>query len=207
MKKVFFSVGLSMDGFMAGPNGSPTNPMGGRSMEIHKWVFLQKSFREQLELGEGGETGKDNDIINEINARIGANILDKRMFDEGEVSWPENAPFHTPVFVLTKQPREPWERKGGTTFYFINDGIKSALEKARKVAGNKDIRISGGANVIQQYLNAGLIDEFIIHYAPVLLGGGVRLFKNLDLQKFTFEIMDVVHSPLVTHLSYRVNNK
>jgi len=207
MNKVFFSVGISMEGFLAGLNGGPKNPLGDNGTEIHKWVYNQKSFREQLELGEGGETGKDNDILNQVISRTGASIMGKRMFEEGETNWSENAPFHTPVYVVTKHPREPWVRKGGTTFYFVNDGIESALEKARKSAGNRDIRISGGANVIQQYLNAGLVDEFTIHYAPIMLGDGIRLFDKIDKSKFTVAIVEAVNSPQITHLHYKLNNK
>lgn len=204
MSKIFFSVGVSTDGFIAGLNGGPKNPLGDGGTEIHQWVYNQKAFLEMQELRDGGETGEDNDILNEVISRTGANIMGKRMFEEGEANWPENAPFHSPVYVLTKQVREPWERKGGTTFYFINDGIESALEKAKKAAGNKDIRIAGGANVIQQYLNAGLVDEFTIHYAPIMLGKGVRLFDHLENGKFSLEVIEAINSTLVTHLFYRV---
>lgn len=193
-----------MDGFIAGRNGGPKNPLGDSGTEIHKWVYNQESFRKQPGLGEGGETGKDNDILDEVISRTGASIMGKRMFEEGEANWPEDAPFHTPVYVLTKQPREPWERKGGTTFYFVNDGIESALEKAKKAAGTKDIRISGGANVIQQYLNAGLVDEFTIHLAPIMPGKGVHLFDEIETGKFSLEVIEVVNSKLVTHLFYKV---
>jgi dihydrofolate reductase len=102
------------------------------------------------------------------------------MFDGGERFWPEEAPFHTPVFVLTHEARKPWERPGGTTFYFVNDGVESALGQARKTSGNRDIRIAGGANVIQQYLNAGLVDEFTINYSPVFFGQAVPLFSGMS---------------------------
>jgi dihydrofolate reductase len=136
--------------------------------------------------------------------RTGAAIIGKRMFIEGEANWPENAPFHCPVYVLTNEYREPWERKGGTTFYFINDGMQSALEKAKKAAGSKDIRISGGANVIQQFLNAGLTDELAVHLAPIFLGQGVKLFEKIDKEKIKFENIGALHSNLVTHLNYNV---
>jgi dihydrofolate reductase len=134
-------------------------------------------------------------------------IMGKRMFDGGERFWPEEAPFHTPVFVLTKQVREPWERPGGTTFYFVNDGIESALRQAREVAGGRDIRIAGGADVIQQYLNAGLVDEFAVAVAPVFFGAGRRLFEGIDRRKVAVEIVDAIHSPLVTHLRYAVKKQ
>lgn len=207
MSKIFFAVGSSMDGFIAGLNGGPKNPLGDGGTAIHRWLYEQKAFIELLELGKGGETGKDNDVLKEIISRTGASIMGKRMFEEGEANWPENAPFHTPVYVLTKEVREPWVRKGGTTFYFINDGIESALQKARQVAGNKDIRIAGGANTIQQFLNAGLVDDFTINYSPIMLGKGVRLFDNIDKSKFDIEIVEAVNSPLVTHLRYKLNNK
>ncbi len=202
--KIFFDVAISIDGFIAGENGGPKNPLGDRGLELHTWMFAQKAFREHLKLGPGGETGTDNDLVNETFDRIGANIMGKRMFEEGEANWPEEAPFHCPVYVLTHEKREPWERKGGTTFYFINDGIESALEKAKKSAGKKDIRISGGANCIQQFIKAGLIEEFMLHQTPVLLGKGVRLFENVDSRKFKFLVQDVIKSPMTTHMKYKV---
>ena len=128
--------------------------------------------------------------------------MGKRMFDVGERAWPEEAPFHTPVCVLTHEKREPWVRPGGTTFYFVNDGLESALEQARESADGRDIRIAGGADVIQQYLNLGVIDELQIALAPVLFGGGRRLFENLrePAQKFRFD--KVLGSPAATHLRY-----
>jgi dihydrofolate reductase len=160
-----------------------------------------------LKIGEAGETGKDNDILSGIINRIGANIMGKKMFVEGEENWPEEAPFHSPVYVLTNQKRKPWERPGGTTFYFVNEDIHAVLEKAKKAARNKDVRISGGASCIQQYLNAGLIDEFSIHLTPVMMGKGVRLFENIDLKKFSIEIKEVINSSEVTHLFYKVNDE
>jgi len=165
MGNVFFSVGMSLDGFIApagmdmehadDPNYKDWASQWG---ELQKWVFQQRFFRESLKLGEGGETGQDNRIVEETFNRTGVSIMGKRMFEGGERFWPEEAPFHTPVFVLTKQVRSPWERPGGTTFHFVNDGIASALRHARGVAGGRDIRIAGGANAILQYLNAGLVD-------------------------------------------------
>jgi dihydrofolate reductase len=155
---------------------------------------------------EGGEVNnKDNEIISETFNRIGSNIMGKHMFEEGEANWPEDAPFHCPVYVLTHQKREPWERPGGTIFSFVNDDIHNILEKAKKDAGSKDVRISGGASVIRQSLNAGLIDEFSIHITPMILGSGVRLFENLDKGKYSVKILEVVNSINVTHLRYKVN--
>ena len=120
-----------------------------------------------------------NDYVRATTERIGANIMGKRMFDQGEVAWPDDAPFHTPVYVLTHEKREPWVRPGGTTFFFVNDGPERALELARAAAGSKDVRIAGGPDVIQQYLNLNAIDELEISLAPVLFGSGRRLFENV----------------------------
>jgi dihydrofolate reductase len=128
------------------------------------------------------------------------------MFDEGEVSWPDNL-YKADVYVLTHEKREPWVQKGTTTFYFINDGIECALEKARLSAKGKDIRIQGGANTIQQFLNAGLVDEFFVHIAPVFLGSGIRLFDGIDKDKYDLEIVEVIPADLTTHLRYRLTKK
>jgi dihydrofolate reductase len=207
MGNVFFSTGLSLDGFIAGLNASPTNPLGDGGLDIHKWLFLQRSFRRNLKLGDDGETGVDNKIVEKIFNRTGANIIGMRLFEEGEANWPEEAPFHTPVFVLSHKPRSSWERKGGTTFHFVNDGVENALQQARRVAGRKDIRIVGGAKVIRQYLNAGLVDEFTIHYAPLFLGQGTRLFDRINKDRFSVLSIKAIHSPLVTHLQYKLKVK
>jgi len=207
VSKVFFSVTLSLDGFIA-PEERPGEEGKKRWFaqwgELQKYVFRQRFFREKLKIGEGGETGEDNRILEGVFRRTGVTIIGKRMFDAGEHSWPEEAPFETPVFVVTKQVRDPWERKGGTTFYFVNDGIESALERARAVAGDRDIRIGGGGHTILAYLNAGLIDEFSIGLSPVFFGTGTRLFERVDETKIGLEIESVVGSPLVTHLNYKV---
>jgi dihydrofolate reductase len=211
MTKVFFSVGMTLDGFMA-PDGMDLTHAHDPSFNdwldqwnaLQKWVVQQRFFRENLKLGDGGETGRDNQILEETFNRTGVSIMGKRMFDGGEMFWPEEAPFHTPVFVLTKQVRSPWERPGGTTFYFVNDGIESALRQAREVAGGRDIRIAGGANAIQQYLNAGLVDEFTVALAPVFFGAGLSLFEGIDRRKVGLEIVEAISSPLVAHLRYVV---
>ncbi len=205
MPKVFVDVGISLDGFIAGSNGGTKNPLGDGGIEIHNWMFKQKSFREHLGMVGGETNNSDNDIIENIFNRIGANIMGKKMFVEGEANWPEEAPFNCPVFILTDEKREPWERPGGTTFYFSNEDIHSVLQKAKKAAGNKDVRISGGANCIRQYINAGLVDEITLHLAPIILNKGVRLFENIDKEKFSITIKEVVSSTEVIHLFYSVN--
>ena len=207
MGKVFFSVTMSLDGCIAPEHmqlGQPLEKWLPQWMELQKYAFEQRFLRENLKLGEGGETGQENRILEETFNRTGASILGKRMFDGGEHAWPEEAPFHTPVFVLTKQLRDPWERPGGTTFHFVNDGIESALARARDAAGGRDVRIAGGADTIRQYLNAGLVDEFSLAVSPVLLGNGLRLFEGVDPSKVGLEIVEALHSPLVTHLTYAV---
>ena len=128
--------------------------------------------------------------------------MGKRMFDAGEQAWPEEAPFHTPVFVVTHTKRDPWERPGGTTFHFVNDGIESALLQAREAAGDRDVRIAGGAQTIQEYLDSGLIDEFSITLAPVLFGTGIRLFDRVDPDRLALDQARSDASSRVTHLTY-----
>jgi dihydrofolate reductase len=202
MSKVFVNVGMSLDGFLAGPNGGPTNPLGDGGVDIHQWAFKTRTFLEHLRM-EGGESQtRDDEIIHHTFDRTGAYIMGRRMFDEGESNWPEDAPFRAPVFVLTNTPRSPWDRKGGTTFYFSDDTIEAALVKAQKAAGIKDVRISGGASVIQQYLNAGLVDELEVQIAPMFLGKGVRLFDRIDAVKVKLEIVEAINSPSITHVKY-----
>lgn len=203
--KVFFSVSMSLDGFIA-PESSK-ELMGPKWLELQRWVFPQRFFRERLKLGEGGEEGRDNDILRETFERTGASVMGKRMFDAGEKAWPEEAPFRTPVFVVTHQKRDPWERPGGTTFYFVNDGIEAALERARAAAGDRDVRIAGGGATILQYLNAGLIDEFTIALSPVLFGAGVRLFEGVDASRVALVPIHTESSPRVTHLTYAVRKR
>jgi dihydrofolate reductase len=206
MSKVFVNIGLSLDGYMAPEGMTMTDPgyknWGAKWGAMMGWLVRQQYFRETLGFGPGGETGPINDMVRHTKERTGANIMGKRMFDQGEVSWPEEAPFNTPVYVLTHEKREPWVRPGGTTFFFVNDGPERALDLARESAGNRDIRISGGADVIQQYLNLGVVDELEIALAPVLFCGGRRLFENVSEPGPQFRIDKVVDGPAATHLRY-----
>ncbi|MFF1305653.1 dihydrofolate reductase family protein [Streptomyces sp. NPDC058307] len=158
-------------------------------------------------LGEGGEEGIDNDIARATYDRTGASVMGRRMFDLGEPAWPEEAPFHTPVFVVTHTGREPWERPGGTTFHFVGDGIDSALRRAREAAGDRDVRIAGGAEMIQQYLDGGLVDEFSITLAPVLFGTGIRLFDHVDPDRLALDQTRTDTSSRVTHLTYTAGKR
>src|SRR3954468_19562217 len=203
--KVFFSVTMSLDGFIAPKQLEDL--MGQQWMELQQWIFPQRFFRENLKLGEGGEEGHDNDIVRETFERTGASVMGRRMFDAGEQAWPEEAPFHTPVFVVTHERRDPWERLGGTTFHFVNDGIEAALDLAREAAGDRDVRIAGGGATIQEYGNAGLIDEFTIALSPVVFGSGIRLFEGVDVGRVALEPVRAEPSPRVTHLTYTVRER
>jgi dihydrofolate reductase len=201
--KVFFDVGLSLDGYMAGPNARPGNPLGDGGPAMHGWVFETASFRELFGIPGGDSGSADDALVRRLFARTGAYVMGRRMFDEGEVGWPENPPFRAPVYVLTHSPREPWVRQGGTTFHFVTDGIESALAQAKAAAGDKDVRISGGADTIRQYIQAGLIDECTVHVTPALLGAGLRLLDQLAPEELKLETVSAISSKLVTHLDYR----
>ena len=203
--KVFFSVTMSLDGFIA-PE-SPEELMGRQWMELQQWVLPQRFLRENLKLGQGGEEGRDNDIVRETFERTGASVMGRRMFDAGEEAWPEEAPFRTPVFVVTHQEREPWKRPGGTTFHFVNDGFEPALDRAREAAGDRDVRIAGGGATIMEYVNAGLVDEFSIALSPVLFGSGVRLFEGVDSGRVALQQAGAEPTQRVTHLTYSVRER
>ena len=213
-QKVFVNVSMSLDGYVA-PEGMDMEHIddpgyrdwASKWMSLQAWAFPLRFFRENLNLGEGGETGTENDLAEATFMRTGASIMGKRMFDAGARAWPEEAPFHTPVFVVTHQEREPWERPGGTTFHFVNEGIDSALQRAREVADGRDIRVAGGADTIAQCLNAGLVDELEIALAPVLLGGGTSLIREIDADRVKVGIREAIHSPRATHLKYEVHTE
>ncbi|MEQ1505771.1 MAG: dihydrofolate reductase family protein [Myxococcota bacterium] len=212
MARVFVSVGMSIDGYLVPPGldflrmGDPASAEGlAQWSALHAWLLPTRTFRQRLKFGDDGETGPDDDRARRTFDRTGVTILGRRMFDHGEGSWPEEAPFHTPVFVVTHRARAPWERPGGTTFRFVDDGIHSALNQARAVVGDRDIRIGGGADLIVQYLNAGLVDELHLAVAPVLFGGGTPLFAGIDHRRVALTPADSAASPRVTHLSYAVS--
>lgn len=206
MSKIIFDSAISLDGYFAGDNRGPLNPMGGVSGQLHAWMFDQKAFWEYLGMEGGKQDGNDGKYIRETIERTGSFIMGKRMFEEGEAVWPNDL-YKADVYVLTNEKREPWVQEGSTVFYFINDGIESALEKARQSANGKDIRIQGGANTIQQFLNAGLIDEFFLHIAPVFLKSGILLFDGIDNDIYHISIEAVMPSELTTHIKYKLNKK
>jgi dihydrofolate reductase len=203
MSTVFASLGMSLDGFIAGPNAGPDNALGDGGALIHQWMYRVEAWRERQTLS-GGEVNRDAELLEETYNRVGAYVMGRRMFDEGEIGWPDPPPFRAPVFVLTHTPREPWARQGGTKFTFVTDGLESAAEQAKAAAGDKDVQVAGGANTVAQALNAGLLDELEIHLAPVLLGAGIRLFDEAEAGEAKLEPARVVESPAVTHLRYRV---
>jgi dihydrofolate reductase len=211
MSKLKVNITMSLDGYLAGPNQSEQEPLGIGGEQLHQWLVRLKAFRE-THGGEGGsEVNASTPIAEEILGNVGATIMGRNMFGGGPGPWADNPwkgywgddpPYHHPVFVLTRHPREPLELQGGTTFYFITDGIESALEQARAAAGDKDVSIGGGASVVQQYLAAGLLDEILISLVPIFLGGGARLFDNLGEPKPGLRQVQVVEAPGVTHIRY-----
>lgn len=206
MSKVFFSVTVSLDGYMA-PEWRTDRQWMDQWLRLQDHVLRQRFFRRNLGFGDDGETAEDDRILRETYERTGTTIIGKRMFDAGERSWPEEAPFHTPVFVVTHQEREPWERPGGTVFHFVNEGPEAALSQAREAAGDRDIRIGGGVSTVEQFLNAGLVDEFHLAVAPVLLGSGIRLFDGVDPDRVELVPRDAIRTPRVQHLYYDVRTK
>jgi dihydrofolate reductase len=212
MSKLRFFVSVSLDGFIAGPDQSPEDPLGAGGLQLHEWIFPLAAWREGH--GEvGGEVNASTPVIERRGAaNFGAVVMGRNMFGGGPGPWGddpwrgfwgEDPPFHAPVFVLTHHAREPLEMEGGTTFYFVTDGIEAALEQAKDSAGDKDVSLAGGADLLQQYLVAGLVDELDISLVPVFLGAGERLFENLGAEPPRLEQVDAVDAPAVTHVRYR----
>jgi dihydrofolate reductase len=213
MSKLRFEISISLDGFVAGPNQSKENPLGEGGEQLHEWVIKLAAWRE-MHGREGGEVNASTPLMEEAMANAGAVVMGRNMFGGGPGPWGEDPwngwwgdepPFHMPVFVLTHHAREPLEMQGGTTFTFVTEGIESALEQAKGAAGEKDVGLGGGADVAQQYLAAGLIDELQLNVTPVLLGDGARLFEDGSGAGLELEPTLVVETPDVTHLRYRVS--
>jgi dihydrofolate reductase len=197
-----------MDGFGAGAEQSLENPMGLGGLAMHGWAFETKTFRA-MHGGEGGSTGVDDEFAVRSFENVGAWILGRNMFGPVRGSWGDESwkgwwgdtpPYHVPVFVLTHYERSPLEMKGGTTFYFVREGIEEAAKRAAAAAGGKDVRVGGGVSTIQQYLRAGVIDEMHLVVSPVLLGAGEKFFGNLDLVKLGFRATRHVMSERVMHV-------
>jgi dihydrofolate reductase len=208
MTRIRSHISTSLDGYIAGPNQGPDHPLGEGGEQLHEWAVATDVF--QREHGrEGGERTADSAVIEDATRGIGAVVMGRRMFGGGEGPWDlswkgwwgDQPPFHGPVFVLTHHEREPLTL-GDTTFTFVTDGIESALSQAREAAGGQDVSIAGGAQTIQQYLAAGLLDELVLHVAPVVLGGGERLLDSVGTPKL--EPVEVVATPAATHMKYRI---
>jgi dihydrofolate reductase len=202
MGKVVTGLSMSLDGFIAGPNDSVERPLGEGGERLHQWMYDLASWRERHGL-TGGNTDTDAEVLEESFKNTGAVVVGRRMFDLAN-GWGDNPPFHMPVFVITHDAKEKVVKEGGTTFTFVTGGIESALEQAKAAAGDKDVSVAGGANIIQQYLSAGLLDEIQIHLVPVLLGDGRRLFDHIGAEQIELEITRVIESPEVTHIKFRV---
>jgi dihydrofolate reductase len=200
---------LSLDGFGAGPDQDITHPLGVGGTSLHGWLFPTRTIQQKLFGKESGETGLDDDFAARGFQNVGAWILGRNMFGPVRGPWPdeswrgwwgENPVYHVPVFVLTNHPRPPLVMDGGTTFFFVTEGIAIALERAREAAGAKDVRVGGGVHVIQQYLRERLIDEMHIAIAPVLLGSGERLFEGVDLPALGYACVRHEATARATHL-------
>jgi dihydrofolate reductase len=213
MTRLICDITMSLDGYVAGPNPTLEEPLGVGGERIHEWMTVLRSWRERHGM-EGGEDAASSDVLEESMNAAGAVVMGRKMFSGGEGPWADDPmadawwgddpPFHAPVFVLTHHAREPVEKQGGTTYIFVTDGIESALEQARAVAGDKDVAVVGGASVVQQYLAAGLLDELQVNVAPLLLGGGTSLFGELGGGPRGLELDRVVEAPKVAHLRYRL---
>jgi dihydrofolate reductase len=199
---------LSLDSYGAGPHQSLQNPLGVNGTELHQWAFKTRTFRVMFGQ-EGGDTGVDDQFAARSFENVGAWILGRNMFgpirgpwlDESWKGWwGDNPPYHVPVFVLTHHSRAPVVMSGGTTFYFVTDGIETALRQAREAAKAKDVRIGGGVSTVQKYLRARLIDQMHLVIAPIFLGAGENLFSGLDLRALGYACIERVSTPSATHL-------
>jgi len=213
MGKVVAEISVSLDGFVAGPNPSLEEPLGEGGELLHEWITRLAAFRRAHGM-EGGDEGPESELVEESLPASGAVVMGRKMFSGGEGSWDgdpnprgwwgDDPPFHIPVFVVTHHARGPVPMEGGTTFNFVTEGVEAAVEQALDAAGEKQVHVSGGGNVVQQALSAGLLDELQLHVAPVLLGGGTRLFDDPRNRGVELERTRVLEGPKATHLWYRV---
>ena len=205
------SFSVSIDGFGAGPRQDLQNPLGVRGPEIFGW-FFQTDVWKKMHGESGGGRGVDNDFALRAFENVGAWVLGRNMFGPVRGPWPdeswkgwwgEEPPYHVPVFVLTHYARAPLGMKGGTTFYFVTDGVESALKQAKEAARGKDVRIGGGVATIRQYLAAGAIDQMHLAMSSVLMGEGEALFAGINLHELGFTVERVVAGEGATHVEIR----
>ena len=198
---------ISLDGYGAGPRQTQQEPLGIGGEELHGWMVHTRTFHA-MQRREGGETGPDDDLTAQGFANIGAWILGRNMFGPVRGPWPDenwrgwwgaNPPYHAPTFVLTHHPRASLTMEGGTVFHFVTDGIEAALERARSAAGDKDVRLLGGADTIRQYLRARLVDEMHLAVSPILLGGGESLFAGINLPKLSYRCSEYIATNKAAH--------
>lgn len=211
MSKLRLKISMSLDGFVAGPHQSVENPLGIGGMRLHEWAVPLAVWRSMHDL-PGGEVNASTPVVEESLANIGATVMGRNMFGghpgpwnskrPWDGWWGANPPFHHPVFVVTHHPREPLELEGGNTFTFVTDGIEAALEQARSAARGRDVSLAGGANIAQQYLAVGLVDEMEISLVPTLLGSGERLFGGGTVDMHGLTLVRTVAAPAVTHLKF-----
>jgi len=202
------SFGVSLDGYGAGLQQSLENPLGVGGMQMMQWFFPTRTFQKTVLGKDKGTTGLDDDFARRGMENLGAWILGRNMFSPGRGAWDaswkgwwgDNPPYHVPTFVLTHHPREPLEMEGGTTFHFVTGGIDEALMRAKDAAGDKDVRIGGGAATIRQYVRARLVDELHLVVSPVLLGAGEPLFAGLDFPALGYRVVDHTMSNSAMHV-------
>ena len=199
---------VSLDGFGAGPEQSLENPLGKCGPEIFQWFFGTRSFRAMTGQG-GGAEGVDEEYAHRAMDGFGAFILGRNMFGPVRGPWPDeswkgwwgdNPPYHAPTFVLTHHRRDPIAMAGGTTFFFVTEGIEAALDQAKRAAGGRDVKIGGGVSTVRQYLRAGLIDELHFAVSPVVLGQGEALFAGIDLPSLGFRVTEHRATENATHI-------
>jgi dihydrofolate reductase len=215
MTKVTAQMSVSLDGFYAGPrheggDGWLESAEAAAFYRVTRWVINAMAWRERQGFA-GGERDVNSDIMRETFESAGAYVMGRRMADGGEVPWGEEPPFRAPVFVVTHRPRQTLERKGGTSFTYVTDGLTSAVEQAKAAAGSKNVAVAGGGTLVRQVLAAGLLDELELHIVPVVLGTGMRLL-DADLGLGVKEGIEltptrVVHTPDVTHIRYSVKGR
>jgi dihydrofolate reductase len=207
---IYAQLSISRDGFVAGPSPSLEDPLGKGGLQLHDWAFRLRAWREQHGM-PGGEEGPESAWVDEIPERTGAYVMGRKMFSGGSGPWADDPnangwwgdepPFHAPVFVVTHQTREPLELRG-TTFWFVTDGVAAAVERARDAAGGRDVQIAGGADVVQQCLDLGVVDELVLHTAPIELGAGTSLTVPEALEE-----LERIETPQATHVRYRVTRR